>query len=125
MSLNNEYFITSLIIQVASQTIYPDRYCRGIISRKMRKLFRWPDNFFLSFAAFRIGQMTLLALLQNFIIIHVSNNSFYWIGIIILFLDDAFFGDDDDRWKRRWQAVKNKIKWKMVLPKPQTAQASS
>lgn len=41
----------------------------------------------------------------------------FWGPVILVVLDDYFFGDDD-AWKRRWEGVKNKIKWKMDLPEP-------
>jgi hypothetical protein len=36
---------------------------------------------------------------------------------ILLEMDDYLNGDDDDR-KRRWEGVKNKVKWLMELPAP-------
>jgi hypothetical protein len=40
----------------------------------------------------------------------------YCVGMIALYLDD-YLSDDDDR-KKFWDMVRNKIKWKMELPKP-------
>lgn len=34
----------------------------------------------------------------------------YWIVVIVLYMDDYLFGDDD-QWKRRWEATKNKVRW--------------
>lgn len=39
---------------------------------------------------------------------------FVWLAFV---LDDHLFGDDDLR-RRRWEAVRNKIRWLMELPKP-------
>lgn len=40
----------------------------------------------------------------------------YWIVVNGLLADDLITGCDSDRWKRRWESVKNKVKW--VVPKP-------
>lgn len=40
----------------------------------------------------------------------------FWPVAIGFIADDYYFGDDDER-KKRWDAVKNKIKWLMDLPK--------
>lgn len=45
---------------------------------------------------------------------------FYYLVICALYLDDYFTGDDDDM-KKKWQEVRNKIKWKMKLPAPAPA----
>lgn len=47
---------------------------------------------------------------------HMEEITRYMI-LILIELDDYVNGDDDDR-KRRWDWVKNKIKWKMELPQP-------
>lgn len=47
--------------------------------------------------------------------------SIYWLGFFSLYLDDLLTGEDDDRWKRRFKALKNKVVWKWV-PAPQPIQ---
>lgn len=42
-------------------------------------------------------------------------NYVFWIVAIAFIVDDYYFGDDDER-KKRWDLMKNKIKWLMDLP---------
>lgn len=51
-------------------------------------------------------------------------NPIFWAPLILVLLDDYIFGDDD-AWKRRWEGVKNKIKWQMELPPEPTRQETA
>jgi hypothetical protein len=44
-------------------------------------------------------------------------NAAYFVPFVCLYLDDYLTGDDD-KWRRFWEGVRNKIKWLMKLPQP-------
>lgn len=86
---------------------------KGKLTRLYAKLVRksyWPPT------AFRTFWQLLPMLTVELSLIWLPEQTFryiagtYWIIVIVLYMDDYFFGDDD-QWKRRWEATKNKIKW--------------
>lgn len=66
----------------------------------------------------RLIQILLLVWMEIVLQWPLGHKSFYLycFGMIALYLDD-YLSDDDDR-KKFWDTVRNKIKWKMELPKP-------
>lgn len=98
--------------------LHPDKLEQGKITRVMKKLVKFPIDFYLAtFGVFRIAQMIAFYFVDEYIW-HSPHESADFIFIIVLYLDDIYF-NDDDKWKKRWQTLKNKIKWKMTLPQAQ------
>lgn len=106
---------------------YPQRYCRGIISRKWQKVIfrnrnvdKWGEHF--QRLTTRMSQLLAWGMVAAALHYGPAKwdvpDAIYWPVAAIPYIDDVLTGDDDDRWKRRWQAVKNKLKWRMVLPAP-------
>lgn len=73
-----------------------------------------------SYEGFRIGVQLLPMLIVWLCCIWTPFDPYigtvYNTALIVLYGDDHFTADDD--WLKRLKAVKNKIKWKMVLPAP-------
>ena len=95
---------------------FPRRLFRGVLTRKMCSLVygtnarQWPVDF--QCLSIRLLQVVLLAVLSYTLLSSLA----FWLLQAGLYLDDLLTGDDDDRWRRRWESLKNKVKWKMRLP---------
>jgi len=105
-----------LTIQLSAIFLYPRRHSRGYLSR-------WALPFFMKrFSFFGPSLLRLSQILACWILI--PSNKLYFIAIAILYIDDVLFGDDDQT-KKRWESVKNRIKWKMELPAPIEGEVAS
>lgn len=51
-----------------------------------------------------IGSKELVSIASGF-------STLYWFWIALLHGDDLITGGDDDKWKKRWSTLKNKVKW--------------
>jgi len=47
----------------------------------------------------------------------VVGDACFWVPWTVFHLDDWFTGGDDD-WRRRWESVRNRVRWLMQLPAP-------
>lgn len=97
----------------------PARLGRGRITRALRFL---PPKVVFSPPWVRLSRYFLLAICAGPIEqlaggIWLDADVVYWVGCIVLLLDDYLTGDDD-RWRRFWEAVRNKVRWLMELPAP-------
>lgn len=108
------WVVMSLVIQLGSQLIKPQNYSKGKrLTMPLRK--RFPRVFDHMFC--RTMQIIFWIMIASvFQWIWSPFKYIYWLGICALAIDDYF--SDDDTWKRFKDAVRNKIKWKMELPKP-------
>lgn len=99
--------------------VAPDRVGRGRLTRALRVL---PPRRFFSIPWVRFSRFIVLSLVAGPVENVVGGiweryDLVYWGGCIVYFLDDYLTGDDD-RWRRFKDAVRNKIRWLMELPKP-------
>lgn len=76
------------------------------------------QTFFSSPVKFRFWQLAVLFIVAVPIDTTVINYypGLFYFSLLALYLDDWLTGDD--RWKRRWQSLKNKLKWKVFVPSP-------
>lgn len=99
------------------------------LKKKIRKGEFLPGNryeTYLSAWFFRFCQLSVLWFLGLWIyLLHAFSglpcpNWLYdvvcWWPWSLLFIDDLLNLIDRDKWKKRWQNAKNKLKWKMRLP---------
>lgn len=111
-----------IIAMVVVSLNKPNAFCRGrLLSRPLWSLFPSSKPIPVSIIC-RIVQMVGALSVAFTLEILVGwdatvVNMLYGLALLALWLDDWFTGDDDER-KRRWEAVKNKVKWLMVLPRP-------
>lgn len=119
------WFALWLVVDIA---VPQRRLCRGYVSRLLAKVIppkRWwyPKGRF-HHGLYRNIIWWLLCGVLNQLVARQFRDILFWGGLILLYLDDYVNGDDDDP-KKRWEGVKNKIKWKMRLPEPLTDQVAS
>lgn len=108
------WVIFVLAVQLGCMLLKPQNSGRGKrITMPMRRRFKFYDNPWC-----RVLQIFTLVGLQTVLSIPMGHKSFYVYCILMcaLYIDD-YFSDDDDH-KKFWDTVRNKIKWKMELPKP-------
>lgn len=92
---------------------------RGTATMKdVNRSVRLLHMLFSSPSQFRFWQVVALFTVIPFdeIVINIYPGLFYY-SLLALYLDDWLTGDID-KWKRRWQSLKNKIKWKVFVPSP-------
>lgn len=120
MSPTTTWIVLSLIAQVSLPMLNPRGYQRGrILTMPMRRMF--PKLF--DHAACRIAQLFCLVPLDWFAHSVSSADTtisiVFSIVVIALYFDDWLTNHDD--FKKKWDWVRNKIKWKMKLPVPAPA----
>lgn len=75
-------------------------------------------RFVLVVKTFRIIQLVLcMAITYPLVFAGVGGETpidVYWCWVIVLFGDDLLTGGPRDRWKRRWEKLKNAVKWKWL-----------
>ena len=109
----------------------PDRKAqKGYIWRAVRvTLFRYfwkmkpPKQMFRRFVIF---SLFIWYIIEIFVpASELKRSCLFFAFLTVVSLDDYLNGDDDDR-KKRWDIVRNKIKWRMELPpQPQEETAGS
>lgn len=105
--------------------LFPERNMKGYIGRYLRKLVRrlWGEAE-LTFGYF--GRYFVLLMFAANVMAVPYYLALWWLGIgkdpderygmaitiamVVWAVDDHINGDDDNR-KRRWESVKNKVKW--------------
>jgi len=103
-----------------------DRDCKGIFTRKV--LSRIPPRKWWTPATFvAINYRYLLISGTIFVVQEFVPNDMddlvWWVPQILVLLDDWLFHDTD--LKKKWDMVRNKIKWRMELPEPLHDQVAS
>lgn len=108
------WVILTLVVQLGAQMIKPQTYARGkLLTMPLKKKF--PKTF--NHPLCRLFQILILIGLYLSVGWFIPGfGYFYCLTIMAMSIDD-YFSDDDDR-KRFKSLVRNKIKWKMELPKP-------
>lgn len=108
------WLVLSLVVQLGSILLKPQNNCKGkLITIPMKRLLRWKHDDPIGNLFFRVViQMLCFA----FILAFFAPAWAYSLWVIALYLDD--YMSDDDTFKRFRDMVRNKIKWKMELPKP-------
>jgi hypothetical protein len=112
------WLVLMIIVGWATGRYYQANFANGILTRWPARLIKLPRP--LNRRLMRLFQTLFI---YAWFLAHLSNSNQYFIvtfiaPLIVLDLDDVLTSDHDDRWKRRWQAVRNKIKWKMDIPVP-------
>jgi len=114
------WFFLSLALHIA----WPTRFRNGYIMRAIRKIVHKPKESTWVWLSF-IGVALLVSSLVETVSSDRAGDVVYWMILLGQLLDDYLNGDDDS-WKKRWEGVKNKIKWLMELPpKPAEGQVQS
>lgn len=96
---------------------YPKRQDRGMLTRMQARAVHGTDSLI---ACKLVRLFDLLFVVVVNVVMALGLHTPYWwvpwVPLVVLNVDDLVTGDDDDRWRRRWQAVKNRVRWRMVLP---------
>lgn len=103
-------------------SVYPQRVNKGYISRAhmriARKIYKRPAEptwryigcWLIGFFVVMWSLTLVLVFVVSMMGLSVAHGEF-WIVAIIREFDDVLNGEDD-AWKKRWDSVKNKVKWK-------------
>jgi hypothetical protein len=112
--IGSEWFwaITTALAQNIAIVCWPTRYTNGLASKLWRRIIRWPRTPFW----LRVAQITVVFAIAKPLPGHLGV-AVYYGGVLVLVLDDFLFGDDQD-WRKRWEGVRNRIRWRMKLPQP-------
>lgn len=94
----------------------PGCVMRGYFGRGIRRIWRYRNPYLAWLALF--GLWWFIARVLDLAVGPAVEQVVFWSGYIGQALDDYFFGDDDDR-RRFWEGVRNRVKWKMELPRRQ------
>lgn len=112
------WIVLVVAIQWITPRLNPKGYQKGkLFTMPLRKRIKFFDSFWC-----RFKQITcVLFPFDLFLHVTVGNiaSYVYFMSIIILYLDD--YMTNDDNLKRWMTAVRNKVKWKMILPVPTPA----
>lgn len=111
-----------LLISIWLQAVFPKRYDNGYIARFQKKIVTFvvgPKQFSLRWFGFDllvfVVLMTPIGIAIGKLLALVGfeelDDKGAWIALLLRLLDDYLNGEDDG-WKKRWEAVKNKVKWK-------------
>jgi hypothetical protein len=111
MRVETQWMIFVLAVQFAS-TVIKDNIGKGYITKIMMKVIKCP---FELRAFFRILQLLVFYFLAS--AVKTPHDILYWLPAAILYIDDLFY-QDGDWWKKKFEWVKNKIKWKQYKPAP-------
>jgi hypothetical protein len=109
------WFALALGVQLTVTWIFPQRVNKGkILTQPIVRFFPQPwlartSQIFANYGAYELCRYGLNLPVKPL-------NVIYWTVYIALYMDDYLTGDDD-KWKKFKDAVKNKIKWLMDLPK--------
>lgn len=100
---------------------FPKRIGKGLLTKPM---WRWPVFGSARPTMVRSKQIFVLLALFYALVFGTALSDLYvtaglWVLIIALYIDDYLFGDDEG--KRRWDWVRNKVKWRMKLLQPAKA----
>ena len=111
------WMVLGLAVQWGMILMWPRRIGKGLVTKKM---WRWPLIGSSLPTTVRSKQVFSLIAVFWTIQFGVADTIYgvagFWVALIGLYLDDYLFGDDEG--KRRWDWVRNKIRWKMALPEP-------
>lgn len=108
------WVVLTLVIQLGSQIIKPRNYMRGkYLTMPLRNRFpRVFNNWW-------CRMIQIFSLLFSYFVIAAFWHGaayLYFISLMALAIDDYFADDEDKKRFKEW--VRNKVKWKMELPKP-------
>jgi hypothetical protein len=112
------WIVLAVAATVYSAYVQPRRFARGILTRKlvaplMPPTLRQPPYV----GAGRMFFSTVLAIPTSYLLSMAEwEPVFYGLYVLAFVVDDWLTGDD--RWKRRFKALRNKIRWRMALPTP-------
>lgn len=122
------------LAQIVLLATRPERLCRGLVTRMMARIpglgwfFRLNSTSMFPLAFGTAKRALFVAIVSELAIRPLSDPTvaelFYYLMVTLLFLDDYVTGGDDD-WRKRWQEVRNKVKWKMELPQPATERSGT
>jgi len=113
------WVILGLAVQWFVMLAFPTRIGKGVLTKLM---WSWPLIGSRLPVRVRMKQVFILIGIHWTIQFGITDTKVYgiaafWCALIALYVDDYLFGDDEGR--RRWESVRNKVKWRMALPEPQ------
>jgi hypothetical protein len=120
MSPTTTWLILSIGAQIVLPILNPRGYQRGkLFTMPLRRHVKFFDN-----AYCRLMQIFALwpidTIVRHIWTGHDTTISILWsIAVIALYFDDWMTNHDD--FQKKWDLVRNKIKWKMELPEPAPA----
>ena len=114
------WIVVGFAAQVGQGIFYPYSIGKGIINKKILSRIKMDRRTLGGRFAFLFFWIAVSFGIEA--IAHISQVIVYWGGIIILVLDDHL--NKDDNYRKYWDLVRNKIKWKMELPQPVNRVAS-
>lgn len=105
--------------------IFAERECKGIITRRVISRVPPARLWATGFSAFnyRYALIGTVAFAASFFTPNFMHDMLWWGSQTVVVLDDWLFHDTD--FKKKWDMVRNKIKWRMELPEPLTDQVAS
>lgn len=122
------WVMSGIFVQWFMDSFFGKRVGKGLISRLLAKLRVFGKRPFEASRWWGRRIRQLLAMYATLFALYIgpwfdtddlTPCYVFWAVFIILYLDDYLFGDDDN-FKRFWEGVRNRIKWKMELPEPAT-----
>lgn len=121
------WMIFSIVSELLVLSLKPANIGRGYLTRMLARL---PEigSFFRGDPRKVMGPRLLLCLVIGMMVViatqsDIVGGSVMYGLIVIFFIDDYYNGDDN--WRKRWQEVRNRIKWKMKLPAPQPSRSGT
>jgi hypothetical protein len=102
------------------------RLGKGKLTLVLGRKLGWDEWMAGLWRALLIAPLGLLPLMlslsgQGNSIAHGMAVYFFWVLYTLFHADDCLTGGNNDRWKKRWDRVRNKVKWKWVpAPIPTT-----
>lgn len=121
------WMLLAIATEIVLLSLKPANIGRGYLTRMLTRLPRI-GRIFRGDPRKVIGPRLLICLLIGIVVTFVTLNeiiggSVMYGLVVVFFIDDYYNGDDD--WRKRWQAVRNRIKWKMRLPAPQPSRSET
>lgn len=113
------YPMVMLLIKKQSEKLHKKTDAGTVTQRDFYRALWVLKHVFATPSRFRLWQLAVLYVIWfpiSFAVNFGEPDPFILIWIA-LYADDLLTGGKN-KWKKRWKSLKNKVKWKMLLPKP-------